>query len=152
MMDMNDNLGYVFSDSLIDVISTFSGFFVSVISEEEDDSFDDITCVMSLNGTKNGVFFLSASEPDVRVLCSSILGVPQAEIQNDDIEDSMCELVNMVAGSARLRLSETDFMFTITTPFIFKGENMTLFTKNKIHIISKKFGNGEISLKLKIIY
>ena len=152
MMDTHDNLGYIFSDSLIEVISTFSGFFISVSSEDKDDSFDGITCVMSLNGKKNGAFFLSMSEPDVRVLCSSILGVPQAEIQNDDIEDSMCELVNMVAGSARLRLSETDFMFTITTPFIFKGENMTLFTKNKIHIISKKFGNGEISLKLKIIY
>jgi len=151
-MDANENLSYVFSDSLIDVISTFSGFYVSAITEEDDASFDGITCVMSLNGKKSGTFFLSVSESDVRVLCASILGVTRSEITAGDIEDAMCELVNMIAGSARLRLADTDFMFNIATPFIFKGEKMTLFTKNKTHIISKVFGNGDISLKLKVIY
>ena len=151
-MKTDVDLGYIFSDSLIEVISTFSGFFVTVLSEDRDDSFDGITCVMAMHGNKNGTLFFSLAEADVRVLCSSILGLPQDEITTDDIEDAMCELLNMIAGSARLRLSESDYMFSLVTPFIFKGENIKLFTKNKTNIISQIIGNSSISMKLKVIY
>ena len=151
-MDIENKLGSIFSDVLMEIITTVSGFSLDVLSEETDVDFEEMTGVMSLNGKKNGILFITAKETDMRQLCSYIIGVVQDEITKEDVEDSLCELVNMTAGSVKLRLSGSDYLFNLSSPFLLKGQSMNIKCKNKTRIISKTLGNGEISVKLKVVY
>jgi len=151
-MDMLDKLSLIYSESLTEVIATVTGIRLLTDYIENDNYFEDITGVMILNGKENGILSVSAKTSDVRVLCSEMTGVPVADVTDDDLDDTMCELVNMTAGSAKLRLSGTRYMFTLTQPFVIKGRDMSVVTKNITNVISSTLSNGEISVKIKAIY
>jgi len=151
-MGTDDKFELIFSDVLTEIISTISGFSFEVISGEDDKSFEDMIGVMSLNGKSNIMLFISAKETDMRILCSYMTGIPQDEVTKNDTEDALCELVNMAAGSAKLRLGGSDYVYTLSPPFAVKGENMSIVAKNKARVISKVLGNGEISVKLKLVH
>jgi len=150
-MDANDNLGLIFTDALAEVIGTVTGVYLHNEPSEADACFDEITGVMRLCGKKGGVLFISANEPDIRVLCSLMTGLQEEEATKSDIEDALCEFVNMTAGSAKLRLSDPDYAFTLSSPFVIRGKDITITTKNKTPVLSGVLGNGEISVKLKFV-
>jgi CheY-specific phosphatase CheX len=147
-----DELGSVFTSVLVEVVSTISGFSLEVLPLSRDAGFDEMIGSMNLNGQKSGLLFVSAGEADMRTLCSFMIGVSKDEVTKEDIDDTLCELVNMIAGNAKLRLSNTDYKFTLSTPFVIRGKSMSLITKEKVHVISKIFGNEEISIKLIVLY
>jgi len=151
-MNTDDRLELIFSDVLKEIVSTISGFSLEVLSGEEDKSFEDMIGVMSLNGRSNIMLFVSAKETDMRILCSYMTGIPLDEVTENDTEDALCELVNMAAGSAKLRLGGSDYVYTLSPPFAVKGQNMSIAAKNKTHVISRVLGNGEISVKLKLFH
>jgi len=150
-VDTIDNLGVIFSETLAEVIATVTSIYLHSVPSEEDAGFEEITGVMSLCSKKSGILFISAKEPDIRVLCSRMIGVPETDVTKEDIEDTLCEFVNMTAGNAKIRLSDPDYMFTLSPPFILEGKDMNIVTKSKTHVISIALGNGEISVKLKFI-
>ena len=154
-------LGSVFVDALTEVISKVSGFMFEDIGSETngadelngDVHFDGMIGIMSLNaGKKNIMIFLSAKENDMRVICSYMSGLAQNEILKDDMYDTLGELVNMTAGNVKLRIGEVNYTFALSLPFAINGENMSIITKKRVNIFSKVLGNGEISVKLKIVY
>ena len=162
-----DELGCIFVDALLEVISTLSGFtFYGVSPSGESDEteetelkepgenadFDSMIGVMSLTGGKKNIMvFLSAGDSDMKVLCSYMSGVSQDEVTKDDMCDTLCELVNMTAGNAKLRIGGTDCKFELSLPFAITGGNMSVITKKRVGVFSKVLGNSEISVKLKII-
>jgi len=147
-----EKLSFIFIDALKEIISKMAGFSIDILSSEADSSFDEITGVMSLNGENHGMLFISTKENAMRIICSFMTGIPRDEITKDDIEDALCELVNMTAGSAKVRTNNMEQMYTISPPFVIRGENMSIKTKKRIVIISKTLGNGEISVKLKVVF
>jgi CheY-specific phosphatase CheX len=151
-MDTDDNLEIIFSDVLTEIVSTISGFSLEVLSQDDENCFEDMVGVMSLCGKKNIMLFISSKETDMQVLCSYMTGITQEEVTKNDTEDALCELVNMAAGSAKLRLSGSDYVYNLSPPFLMKGQGMSIVAKNKNRVVSKVFGNGEIAVKLKIVY
>jgi len=147
-----DKLGFIFVDALTEVISKMAGCVFNVLSSEDDNSFDENTAVMSLNGKNHGMLFITAKENAMRVICSCMTGIPQNEVTKDDIEDNLCELVNMTAGSAKVRTNNMEQTYMITPPFVINGNNISIKTKERINVISRTLGNGEISIKLKVIF
>jgi len=145
------DLGVLFSEALIDIISVVAGFEISVLSEKSDTVFFGTTGVVSIFGKSNGAVFISAKEEDLRVLCSSIIGVSKDDVAIEDIEDTLCELMNMTASSARLRIPDSDRAFSFSMPYVMVGERMSIIIKSKTKNITRVLGNGEISLQLKII-
>ena len=151
-MDMYNELGLIYSEALTEVIAKVAGVRLQVVSQEDDDKFEEITGVMCLNGKKSGVLFISANETDMRVLCSYFTGLSLAEVTTGDTEDTICEFANMTAGNAKLNLSGTDFIFNLAPPFALKGKNMSLISKSKTHVISRTLSDGVVSVKLKLLY
>ena len=147
-----DKLSYIFVDALTEVISKMAGISFDVLSSEADNSFKEITGVMSLNGKNHGMLFISAEENVMRIICSYMTGIPRDEITKDDIEDALCELVNMTAGNAKLRTNNTEQTYMLTPPFVISGENMSINTKKRINVISRVMGDGKIAVKLKVIF
>jgi len=147
----SQDLGVLFSEALIDIISVVAGFEISVESEKSDTDFYGMTGVVSIFGKSNGVAFISAKEQDLRALCSSIIGVPKDDVTMEDIEDALCELMNITASSARLRVTDSEMAFSFSMPYVMLGERMSIIIKNKTRNITRVLGNGEISLQLRII-
>jgi len=147
-----DKLGFIFTDALTEVISKMTGFSIDVLSSDADSSFSEIIGVMSLNGKNHGMLFISADEKVARVICSFMTGILEDEITRDDIEDTLCELANMTAGSAKLRTNNTEHTYTLSSPFVINGENISIKSKKRINIISRVLGNKEISIKMKVIF
>jgi len=152
MMEMFDDLNLVYSEALTEVIATVTGIHLNTESRENDSGFDDVTGVMILKGKKSGLLSVSAKTADVIVLCSNIIGVPEKDVTDDDIDDTMCELVNMTAGSAKQRLSDSEYFFNLTQPFVIKGKDVTIVTKSITNVVACTLGNGDISVKIKAIY
>jgi len=151
-MDMLDELGGIYSEALSEVISTITGIHLEPESQENDNCLGDITGVMILKGKEHGILSVSARVPDVRILCSNIIGIPPEDVTDGDLDDTMCELVNMTAGSAKLRLNDTDYMFKLTQPFVIKGKDVSLVTKSITNVLACTLSNTEISVKLKVVY
>jgi len=147
-----DKLSFIFVDALTVVISKMAGLSFDVLSSEDDNSFNEITSVMSLNGKNHGMLFISAEENSMRIICSFMTGIPKDEVTKNDIEDSLCELVNMTAGNAKLRTNNTGQTYDLSSPFIINGENLSIKAKKRINIISRILGDGNVSVKLKVIF
>ena len=147
-----DELGSIFTQVLIEVVSIVSGFSLEVLSTERDPYLDGTFALMRLNGDKGGMVIISAEDDGIRTLCSYMEGVPGDEITKEDEEDILGELVNMTAGNAKMLLNDTEYMYSLSTPLIINGSNISITTKKRVNVISRVLGNGEISLKLKIIY
>jgi CheY-specific phosphatase CheX len=152
MMDIDHEIGHVFTDAMLEIISITAGHYHEVLSDGKDNAFDEMTCVMNLNGKKTGLLFLSAKEADMRTLCSCMIGVPQVELTKHEVEDALCELMNMTAGNAKLRLGNTGYVFNLSTPLLIHGRDMSVVTKKRTRVISRTVGNGELSVKLKVVY
>ena len=147
-----DEFGSIFTQSLIDVISKTTGFSLDILSTAPDTDFNEIVALMYLNSNKGGMIFISAGEPTLCTLCSYMEGDSRDKITTVDIEDVLCELVNMTAGNAKLQLSNIGYLFKLSSPFIISGKNLSIRTKKRVNIVSRTIGNGEITVKLKIIY
>jgi len=147
-----DDLGLVYLEAMKEVISTVTGIHLKIGCRESHNDFDDITGVMYLNGKKSGMLFVTAKENDVREFCSKFIGVPIDDVTLDDLDDTMCEFVNMTAGNAKLRLSETDYMFSLLQPFVIKGKDVSIVTKSITHVESGTLTDGNISISFKAVY
>ena len=151
-MDIYNELGLIYSEALMEVISKVTGVRLKVVSQDDDDGFEDITGVMSLNGKKSGMLFVTASTADIRVLCSYFVGVTLSEVTESDVEDAICEFANMTAGNAKMSLSGTDYMFTLAQPFTVKGADMSIISKNRTRVISRTLSDGNVTVKIKVVY
>lgn len=150
-MAISNKLGSIFSDALAEAISKTTGVSLNVISEEQDTGFDTMVSFMSLFGIKHRTLFISAGEDDMRVLCSLMIGVPENEVTKEDMYDMLCELVNTTAGSAKLRLSDSENMFTLSPLMAMSGENMSVIIRESSFFISRTLGDGKVKVKLKVV-
>jgi len=94
-MGMLERLGLVYLEALAEVISTVTGIHLQIDSRESNKDFGGITGVMFLHGKKNGALFVTANTDDIKVLCSRFIGVSTGEVTADDMDDIMCEIVNI---------------------------------------------------------
>jgi len=147
-----DQLEPIFTSALSQVISTTTGLSLDALPSEYDMDFDKMIGFMSLNGKNQGIIFISAEETSMRLICSFMTGISVNEITVNDMEDALCELVNMTAGNARLRFNDTEQVYTLSPPFLIHGQNMSIAAKKRITVISKILRNEEISVKLKVIF
>ena len=147
-----DELAAIFIDAFQEVISTSTGIQLDTLSSGNDNEFYELTGIMNLNSNVPGILFISVSHATAQALCSYMTGVSKDEISKDDYIDALCEIANMTAGNAKLRLGNSGYLFTLSSPFVIEGSQMSIFTKKKVRVISTSFGKDELSAKMKIVY
>jgi CheY-specific phosphatase CheX len=155
-----DDLAGVVAVSLAEVLSTCVGIEADIrdlgsgdtvrgsddgiAGSSEQPLFSAMTGAMSLIGGKPGMLFVSASEADVTSLCAAMIGVSEGEVTKADAEDSLCEVVNMTAGSAKLRIGGSH-AFTLSSPFVIRGEGVSIATKKRSHVAARALEGGGLS-------
>jgi chemotaxis protein CheX len=148
-------VGKCFSNALMDVVSTTSGFELSEeINDREElqEVTSGIEGIMVLVGERSSIVSLSMSIDAAILLVSYMTGISSLDLKDDDLHDGVTELVNMIAGRAKILLAETPCHFMLTSPFAIVGQNRLFIHKKQVARIIKKFGSSEIDIMLKIIY
>jgi len=140
-----------FCDALQQVIKTCTGFELEIDYLDDENKFSEVIGAMSLIGNKNGMLFISGKESDIQILNSYMTGSLNNDVTKEDINDTLCEIVNMTAGSAKLRLGNSEYLFNLTSPYILRGQNIQISTKKRVGIITKVLSGDSISLRMMIV-
>ncbi len=88
-------------------------------------SVGDISGIINISGHTNGVISLTLSKDAILTIVNNMLFESYTEI-NDEIVDAVGELTNMIAGQARVKLSEQGQKFQAGTPKIIIGKGKDL--------------------------
>ena len=94
--------------------------------------FGDFTAVAGVTGGIDGDFCFSVPAKTATAISSAML---MEEIQPDDkatITDAMAEMLNIIAGGAKRRLSETQYKFDMSLPNIITGKNHNVIHNKKV--------------------
>jgi CheY-specific phosphatase CheX len=141
----------VFTDALVEIISKTAGITLAVAEYETDSSLGEVAGLISLNGMGSMTVLLSAKAAAVRRICSFMTGTPEADVTEEELDDTLCELVNITAGNVKLRLGSATGAYTLSPPFTIRGADMRAAVKWRTPGFSVALRNGEVELKLRVI-
>lgn len=115
-------------DTTLDIFQTM----VSMDPTSEDPILGDksplnggISGIVGIVGKIRGTIAVHFDKNLATKIASNILEEELDDI-NDDVEDAVGEIVNMVAGGAKLKLFKTNTSFEISTPTVVTGDDYTM--------------------------
>ena len=142
-----------FTNSMIETINIMTGFEICEIIIEHNNlpkNNDYFTGIMILTGKKNFMISISVSKEVGKNLVEAITGIEKNKLLDEDIYDGLMELANIVAGSTKINIQNTEFSYELTYPFIVIGENHKMVHKKNIPITIKKFKGVDVEIIFKI--
>lgn len=105
-----------------------------------------LSVLVSLVGPVSGGLTVNISEHAAKFLAGQMLCEEQTEV-NEETLDAICEVGNMVAGSIKTALCDTEFEFTdISCPSLIVGANYSLYHYRGFNTASVEFEISEISM------
>jgi chemotaxis protein CheX len=96
----------------------------SFIKNEKDISTDMISSLHFFGEKYMGKVAVFSSGTTACHISGTMLGMEMSEV-DEDVKDGMGEIVNMIAGSAKVKLESTMGDFHLLTPWIIAGRNLT---------------------------
>lgn len=90
-------------------------------------NINHLSAVIRMAGDKQGAFIIALSEDDAKKMASALI-MEEKQFLDKDVMDAMGEIINMISGSAKGRLTELGFTFKLSTPTFVLGKGTRLFT------------------------
>jgi chemotaxis protein CheX len=121
----SDQMTYSLSSELVaDLVSlawsTFVGTPVDQVEPVEIRS--DVVCAsISIGGPWSATFLLFCSRELATFCAATVLGMPEAELLDEDVHDIMGELANIIGGNLKGIVSDTDHAWTLSLPVVSNG-------------------------------
>ncbi|MFY9176889.1 MAG: chemotaxis protein CheX [Caldicoprobacterales bacterium] len=153
-MDIEKIADY-FTDSLRQVLRTMAGFEVSNTSCDQLDFSDkesNIIGIMVLHGKKDAVISLSMEYSTATMVIAYMTGILPEELSESDLFDGVAELVNIMAGEVKARLSNTPYHFLLTSPFSIGGTSLKVARKKNLTEACRHLKAGEMDITFRIAY
>lgn len=98
--------------------------------------YGDISGVVGLSGVTTGTCALSLPNDLAEEVIRNLLMTPESTpLPEEGLRDGVGELVNMVAGGAKTRLSASQYTFDITLPTIISGGEHEVFHRSSTHCV-----------------
>lgn len=124
-----------FVESVQHVFSTMLQTEVTVdapkIRDDSEPSFD-VSAVISMSGDITGTVVLSFPTESAERLVSIFIGM-EVDADNEDFSDAIGELINMIAGNAKVKFEGKSV--TIGIPSVVIGKNHRVFPHKDVPII-----------------
>lgn len=115
-----------------------------VFIKQDYQMFGDFSGVIGLSGTTTGTCALSLPADLAHRAVRAMLMIPQTEeLPETDVRDGVGELINMIAGGAKARLSRTSYKFNITLPTIISGGLHEVFHRGGTYCVVIVFETAE---------
>jgi chemotaxis protein CheX len=106
--------------ALQDVFATMFQEHADLVSYNEIKDTPRVSSIIGFNGPQTGFISLHFSSDMACQLASGLLGMPVEEV-DEIVQDAIAELVNMVAGGLRNRLSSSQEDFRLSLPWVVAG-------------------------------
>ncbi|MDP6924141.1 MAG: chemotaxis protein CheX [Candidatus Scalindua sp.] len=118
---LNEATNEVFSTMLMMEIKTQDSF----VKDEKNVSTDLISSLHFFGDQYMGKIAVFSSAAVACNIANSMLGTETTEV-NDEIKDGMGELVNMIAGVAKVKLTDTLGDMHLLTPWVIAGRHLSI--------------------------
>jgi len=145
--------GTVFTEALITAIRTMTGFEVIPCDVDSDTPIEgqEIVGAMVLAGDKTLLMMLTASKDTAALLVTYMTGTEIESLTDSELADGITEFVNIVGGSARAALQESNYRFAITVPFTVTGQELKVIVKKSARSYFVSFNSNEFIMNFKIV-
>ena len=91
-----------------------------------DSNLNHLSAVIRMAGDKKGAFVIALSEDDAKKMASALI-MEEKQFLDKDVMDAIGEIINMISGSAKGKLTELGFTFKLSTPTFVLGKGTRLF-------------------------
>ena len=118
---LNEATNEVFSTMLMMEVKTQDSF----VKDEKNVSTDLISSLHFFGDQYMGKIAIFSSASVACNIANSMLGTETTEV-NDEIKDGMGELVNMIAGVAKVKLTDTLGDMHLLTPWVIAGRHLSI--------------------------
>ncbi len=118
---LNEATNEVFSTMLMIDVKTQESF----VKDEKNVSTDLISSLHFFGDQYMGKIAIFSSAAVACNIANSMLGTDTTEV-NDEIKDGMGELVNMIAGVAKVKLTDTLGDMHLLTPWVIAGRHLSI--------------------------
>ena len=118
---LNEATNEVFSTMLMMEVKTQDSF----VKDEKNVSTDLISSLHFFGDQYMGKIAIFSSAAVACNIANSMLGTETTEV-NDEIKDGMGELVNMIAGVAKVKLTDTLGDMHLLTPWVIAGRHLSI--------------------------
>lgn len=89
-------------------------------------NLNHLSAVIRLAGDKRGAFIIALSEDDAKKMASALI-MEEKQFLDKDVMDAIGEIINMISGSAKGKLTELGFTFKLSPPTFILGKGTRLF-------------------------
>jgi CheY-specific phosphatase CheX len=139
-----------FVDGAVELVTTMLNLSCKKGGEPVKNEDIYISGTIWLTGTAKGQVALSFTKKTATKLVARMLNMFESEVDNQILQDGVGEMVNIVAGSAMTKLSNTDYQFDLTVPLTMVGKNhsLPLFEGNLLDTCSLQTELGNFNLIL----
>ena len=132
-----------FIESTKDTFSTMLGTEIrrkGVSIKQGFDMFGEVSGVIGLSGATAGTCALTMPTSLAQRLVRTMLMIPESDdLADSDVNDGVGELINMIAGGAKTKLTRTQYKFNITLPTIISGGKHEVFHRGDAHCVVIQF-------------
>ena len=153
--NFNENLLTIFKQAILSILSTMALLDATYITAYRSSSKfypEKINSVMDLRGEDKGNLLITFSRNLANKIIHAIMAVPLHDITEEIEKDGVCEIMNMVSGGVKSRLSYTDGVFMTELPKIVRDDDEYYFSNNDAPyvVIIFKVENEYFALQVKL--
>ena len=141
-----------FSNALLEVIYTMTGLRMEECEKIDEGVKGDLSAVMFIGNNKGARLSLSMERKAAYYLVELMTGQMAESLQEEEVCDGIGELVNMIAGRAKIDLMDTKYRFDLSSPFVIVGDNHFVTYKKRVFNISKTYKIQNIEVTLNVAY
>ena len=127
----NENMLNIFKQAISSILSTMALLDATYITAYRSSSKffpEKIISVMDLKGDEKGNLLITFSKTLANKIIHAIMAVSPEDITDEIEKDGICEIMNMISGGVKSRLSYTDGVFMTELPKIITPENEQYFS------------------------
>lgn|GEM_PF-6371367 len=85
---------------------------------------------VSFAGDQDGVVYLYFVDPLDKVVCTSMVGLEEDELDQSIINDVLGEIANMVVGQIKTILCDRGYNCCLSIPSILRGVDLSVYSKS----------------------
>lgn len=138
------------ANAISEVIMTTAGVSVCHVHDStqvQNASGVELTGAIMLQGERSAILSLKMSKDYASFIVSSMTGLDQLELSDEDLYDGVAEIVNIIAGKIKTRMEVGGHSYSLTQPFTVVGENVSFIYKEQVpQKIAMQFNGGDAEL------
>lgn len=146
---------WFFSNTIKEIMFTMTGLEVNEEKVTEDSIIDlkeQISGVIMLIGNKRIMISLSMSLFTAKNLVGAMTGLKPEGLSEDDLTDGAAELVNIIAGKIKAKLSSAGEHYDILLPYSILGDNHSIIHKNRTAALLRMYHTEKVAVIAKVFF